>query len=80
MSLWFFDSEPPMNIGAAKQKHQQHLLALSGVVSVGIGLRDQQEVIVIGIQQESETLRQQLPAELEGFLVVIDLIGTPQAF
>jgi len=80
MSLWFFNSEPPMTIRTAKQKHQQRLLALSGVVSVGIGLRDQQEVIVIGIQQESETLRQQLPAELEGFPVVIDLIGTPQSF
>jgi len=80
MSLWFFDSEPPMTIRAVKQKHQQRFLNLSGVVSVGIGLRDQQEVIVIGIQQESETLRRQLPTALEGFPVVIDLIGTPQAF
>ncbi|MDQ7073811.1 MAG: hypothetical protein Q9O24_01320 [Gammaproteobacteria bacterium] len=69
-----------MSIAAAKQKHQQRLLSILGVASVGIGLHQQQEVIVIGIQQDSEELRQQLPLELEGFLVLIEVIGTPRAF
>ncbi len=69
-----------MDIAAAKRKHQSHLLSINGVVSVGIGLSEQRAVIVIGIQTESEALRQQLPSELEGFPVVIEVIGTPKAF
>ncbi|MDQ7017057.1 MAG: hypothetical protein Q9N68_11845, partial [Gammaproteobacteria bacterium] len=79
MSLWLFASEPEkMSIADAKQKHQQSLLALSGVVSVGIGLHQQQEVIVIGIQQDSKRVRQQLPSELEGFPVLVEVIGVPR--
>jgi len=80
VSLWLFDAEPVMDIRTVKQKHQSRLLSLAGVLSVGIGLRDRQQVIVIGIQQESDVLRQQLPAELDGFPVVVEVIGTPQAF
>jgi len=67
-------------INEVKTKHEAQLLAVDGVVSVGIGRdADGQAIIVIGIES-SNTLKQAgLPTELEGYRVKTQVIGPVKA-
>jgi hypothetical protein len=67
-------------IQEVKASHTARLLALAGVVSVGIG-RDAegQEVIVVGLDRERPETRSKLPAQLDGYRVRVEVIGTVKA-
>jgi hypothetical protein len=73
-------TEMPLTIQEAKARHAPSILALPGVVSVGIG-RDAEgrEVIVIGLDGARPETRAQLPAEPEGYRVEVRLIGPVKA-
>ena len=59
-----------------KRRHEGSLLALPGVVSVGIGLDERgREAIVVGLDRPRPELAPRLPADLEGFPVRIEVIG-----
>jgi len=67
-------------IEQVKATHQERLLALPGVVSVGIG-RDAQgrSVIVVGLDQPRPQTQAAIPRELEGYPVRVDVVGTIRA-
>lgn len=69
-----------LSIQEAKARHAPRLLALPGVVSVGIG-RDARggEVIVVGLDRARPETQARLPAQLEGYRVQVQLIGTVKA-
>ncbi len=68
------------DIHTIKHQHEAKLLALSGVVSVGIGLnQEKQPAIIIGIEREDEELRRQLPTQLDGIPVIVRIVGTVKA-
>jgi hypothetical protein len=69
-----------LTIQEAKARHVQRLLALPGVVSVGIG-RDAQgrEAIVVGLDRARPETQARLPAELEGYQVRVQVIGPVKA-
>ena len=68
------------SIQDVKQRHETELLALPGVVSVGIGLDDdRQAVIVIGVDRDDAELRSAIPQQLEGYRVRVQQLGTPRA-
>jgi hypothetical protein len=73
-------AEMSLSIQEAKARHAPRILALPGVVSVGIG-RDAQgrEVIVIGLDRARPDTQAQLPAELEGYRVQVQVIGAVKA-
>lgn len=55
-------------------------MAMSGVVSVGIGLdEDGNPAIVIGIESESRLNELSLPEELESFPIKVQVVGTIRA-
>ncbi len=67
-------------IRAAKARHEARLLALPGVVSVGIGRGASGElVIVVGLAADNPQLFASVPADVEGFPVVPEVVGVPRA-
>jgi len=69
-----------LTIQEAKARHAQRLLALPGVVSVGIG-RDAEgrEAIVVGLDRARPETQGRLPAQLEGYRVRVEVIGPIKA-
>ena len=68
------------NIEEVKNRHEAQLLSMPGVVSVGIGLDDnKQAVIVVGITADNEELKARLPQQLEGHRVSVEVIGKVRA-
>jgi hypothetical protein len=61
-------------------RHARQLLALPGVVSVGIGWDPGgQEAIVIGLDRSRPEIQAKLPAQLEGYPVQVQIIGAVKA-
>jgi len=68
------------NIEEVKNRHEAQLLSLPGVISVGIGLDDnKQAIIVVGISSDNEELKARLPQRLEGHRVSVEYIGKVRA-
>jgi len=69
-----------VSIQEAKSRHEARLLAVPGVVSVGIG-RDASDrlVLVVGIRERAATALEQIPAELDGHPVVVRSMGSVRA-
>ncbi len=76
------NEEPQMqpSIQDVKSRHEAELMAAPGVVSVGIGLDDEGEtVIVVGLDRERAQTRAQLPQTIEGYRVRVEVMGTIKA-
>lgn len=70
----------PMSVQAIKEKHQASLLAMPGVLSVGIGQDEAgSKVIIVGINNNDRSILAAIPSQLEQVPVKIQLIGTVQA-
>lgn len=69
-----------LSIKEVKEKYKGHLLAMPGVVSVGIGQdSDGKPLIVVGLDGlKPETLKQ-LPKALDGYPVRGEIIGPVKA-
>jgi hypothetical protein len=67
------------DILAVKEKHEPQLLAISGVVGVGITERDGKQSIVLFVQENTAQIEQAAPKTLDGYPVVIEAIGTVRA-
>ena len=65
-----------MTIQQVKEKHQAKLMALPGVVSIGIGLFESETVIKIGLDGKYPDTEKVLPKELEGYKVISQTVGT----
>jgi hypothetical protein len=72
--------EMSRTIQDVKARHAHRLVTVPGVVSVGIG-RDAQghEVIVIGLDRPRPETQADLPTQLEGYPVRVDIIGAVRA-
>jgi hypothetical protein len=68
----------PPSIGDVKRRHEAELLALPGVVSVGIGEdASGSPVLVVGVRSAEASPR--LPRELEGYPVTERVVGRVRA-
>ncbi len=63
-----------------KRAHEAELLALPGVVSVGVG-RDHEGLpaVVVGLAESRPDTEARLPATLEGYRVVVQIVGSIEA-
>lgn len=67
-------------IKEVKAKHAERLMAMPGVVSVGIGKNpDGQFVIVVGLDGPHPKTVEQIPKVLEGYPVRVEIIGPIKA-
>lgn len=70
----------PPTIEEVKTRHEARLLAMRGVVSVGVGRNpDGQLVLVIGLDRPRRQTLAKLPPNLEGYLVRVEIIGQIKA-
>ena len=65
------------SIKDVKAKHEARLMALPGVVSVGIGrAEDGSSAIIVGLDAANPNIETQIPQSLEDYPVVVQVIGT----
>jgi hypothetical protein len=70
----------PPSIQEVKKRHEASLLAMPGVVSVGIGLdKEGEPIIIVGLDGPRPETIAQLPHALEGYTVLTQIIGTLKA-
>lgn len=68
---------PTPSIQAVKRAHEEAFLAMPGVVSVGLGLdAGGQPAIVVGLDRPRPETSARLPQTLEGYPVVVTVVGT----
>ncbi len=68
------------SITEVKSKYESRLLSLPGVISVGIGRApDGRTVIIIGVEDKASVESPNLPKQLEGYPVRVDVIGPVRA-
>ena len=77
---------PKKNSGVSKpaielvrQHHESELMAVEGVVGVGISECQGEPCIEVYLADESSDARQQIPTYLNGFKVKIEMIGKIEA-
>jgi hypothetical protein len=63
------------NILTVKERHEAELMAIPGVVGVGIGERDGAEVIVVYVEDRTAEIDRNVPDTLEGYPVLIEVTG-----
>ena len=73
------ETDISMTIQQAMEKHQAAIMALPGVVSIGIGLSDGETVIKIGLDGKHPDSEKALPKELESYKVISEIVGTIRA-
>jgi hypothetical protein len=67
-------------IQEVKAKHAERLMAMAGVVSVGIGKNpDGQFVIIVGLDGPRPKTVEQIPKALDGYPVRVEIIGPIKA-
>ena len=65
------------SIKDVKVKHEARLMALPGVISVGIGrAEDGTSAIIVGLEAANPSIETQIPQSLEDYPVVVQVIGT----
>jgi hypothetical protein len=69
-----------MDIEQAFDRHQERLMAVSGVTGVGIGDKNGKPAIVIMVKQLTPDLKGALPQVIEGHAVVMEQSGEISAF
>jgi len=74
------DSDMPNLINDVKAQHEERLLQLPGVVSVGIGQDENgNPAIIVGLAHPDPETESQLPNRLEGYPVLVRIVGRIKA-
>ena len=63
------------DIVTVKERHEAELMAIPGVVGVGIGERDGTEVIVVYVEKRTAQVDREVSDTLEGYPVFIEVTG-----
>lgn len=69
-----------LKIEDVQRRHEQQLMAIPGVTAIGIGEENGQPVIKVFVKQRTEELNKQLPQQLEGFKVKVEVSGEIRAY
>lgn len=64
-----------MDAATALEKHQDRLMAIPGVSGVGIGGSEDSPVIVVMVTTGGTAMRKQLPDQIEGYPVKVEVTG-----
>ena len=73
-------TEMQTSIQDVKAQHETELMAVPGVVSVGIGMDDDgNKVIVVGVESDQPEIRAQVPQTVDGYPVRVDVVGKMKA-
>ena len=70
-------SKPPIEL--VKEQHESELMALEGVVGVGISKCQGKPCIEVYLADESSNLKQQIPTQLNGYQINTKVMGRIEA-
>ena len=70
----------PEDIMSVQEKYESQLMDLPGVVGVGIGECEGTPCIKVLVEEITPDLESQIPSELEGFEVDVEVTGPLEAF
>jgi hypothetical protein len=74
------DSGMSASIQEVKRQHEARFLDLPGVVSVGIGLDPNgNQAIIVGLDASNPEIEAKIPKMIEGFPVIVQIIGSLKA-
>jgi hypothetical protein len=74
------DSSMAPSIQEVKRQHEADLFNLAGVVSVGIGLDSNgNQAIIVGLERPDPETEAKIPASMEGYPVVVKIVGSIKA-
>jgi len=83
LSVFLFRGDNPMTIPSiqdVKKKHEAKLMSLPGVVSVGIGLNPSgRPAIIVGMDKSRPEVQAQIPSQLEGHPLIVQILGPIKA-
>jgi len=83
LSAILFSGDNPMPIPSiqdVKKKHEAKLMSLPGVVSVGIGLEPGgRPAVIVGLDKSRPEVQAQIPSQLEGHPLIIQILGPIKA-
>jgi hypothetical protein len=71
--------EQRLTIQQAKEQHETELMAIDGVVGVGIGECEGAPCVQVLLENESSELKRQIPTQLDGFTVETEVVGSLEA-
>ena len=66
-------------IEAVQKQYESQLMSIPGVVGVGIGECNGQPCLKVFVTKKTPELEQQIPKQLEGFKVDIEVGGQPES-
>ncbi len=70
----------PASIQEVKKQNEARFLNLANVVSVGIGLEPNgNQAIIVGLDRPNPETEAQIPAKVEGYPVVVQIVGAIKA-
>ena len=71
------DKEMALSIQQVKAKHENRLMELPGVVSVGLGKdKGGNMTIIVGVDRPRSDIADQLPRNLDGYPVIVQVVGS----
>ena len=83
LSAFFFKGDtymPNRSIQDVKKRHEVKLMSLPGVVSVGIGLDPGgRPAVIVGLDKSRPEVQAQIPSQLEGHPLIIQILGPIKA-
>lgn len=62
-----------------QKKHQHEIMAVPGVVGVGIGAENGNLVLKVLVKKKTPALIEKIPTELDGFKVMLEEVGEIKA-
>jgi len=68
-------SDAAAGIAAVRDRHEAELMAVPGVVGVGIGERHGREVIVVYVEKKDAKMEHEIPQTLETYRLQIEVTG-----
>jgi hypothetical protein len=75
----FQKSQHPLTIEQIKEKYESDMMAIAGVVGVGIGQCEDQACIKVYVEKASPETERKIPQQLEGVKVETERLGSIKA-
>ena len=74
------DLSMPPSIQEVKKQYEAEFFKLAGVVSVGVGLDSNgDQAIIVGLERPNSETESKIPASVEGYPVVVKIVGAIKA-
>ena len=71
--------EQHLTIEQVKERHETELMAIEGVVGVGIGECEGEPCVKVLLENDSPDLKRQIPTQLDGYPVDAEVVGSLEA-